>query len=339
MIGPYRPWGPLRWIDPKLHNPDWSVLGVSGTEDRCLAILQSLPQERRRRSRFLRIEDPEPQDRASYQARLTVVGEAMAVEGVGARLVDCVDLLADIDTMRDTVGAFADQAGPDVLLDITAMPKWWFFPTLRLLLADARIRNLAVTYASAPHYGKNLSSNPLPTAALPTFDTLDGRTQHEELVVGIGFAPLGLHELYTRNVKRIRYLFPFPPGPPHFQRNWMFLKELQDQIANPEERREDDRWHVHMYDCPAIFEAISRFTAAGTRTCALAPFGPKTVSLAMCLFALAAEAAHRQMVPAYYTQPKRYATNYTSGIKMADGVPDVRAYMVRLDGRDLYGLS
>ena len=120
----------------------------------------------------------------------------------------------------------------------------------------------------------------------------------------------------------------------------MFLKELQDQIANREARRDDDdRWHVHMYDCPAIFEAISRFTRGGTRTAALAPFGPKTVSLAMCLFALAAENAGRSSVPAYYTQPKRYATNYTTGIKMIDRVPDVRAYVLRLDGNDLYRLA
>lgn len=336
---PYRPWGPFRWVDAKLGHREWSLLGTSGTEDRCLAVLQSLPQARRRRSRFLRIEDPEPHNNIVYQARLDLISERIAAEGVPSGLVDRVNLLSDIDTIRECVDAFVAQSGPDIILDITAMPKWWFFPTLRMLLASQQVRNLVVTYASAQRYGANLSSNPMQTAALPTFDTLDGRTQHDELVVGIGFAPLGLHELYTRNVKRVRYLFPFPPGPPHFQRNWLFLKDLQDQIANPEVRRYDDRWHMHMYDCPAVFEAISRFTAAGKRTCALAPFGPKTVSLAMCLFALAAEAAGRDMVPAYYTQPKRYATDYTTGIKMVDGAPDVRGYVLRIDGRDLYKLA
>ena len=335
----YRPWGPFGWIDAKLGVRDWSVLGVSGTEDRCSALLLALDPSRRPGSAFLRIEDPESRDPDAYSRRLDDVASTIIGHGINEGAIRRFDLLSEIDTIRDAVDRFAANAATNIIIDITAMPKWWFFPILRFLLSERRFSNILVTYSSAQGYGQNLSSSPMAMSALPTFDTLDGRTGHEELVVGIGFAPLGLHELLQPSVGRVRYLFPFPPGPPNFQRNWRFLKDLQEQIRDKGDRRSDDRWHVHMYDCPAIFEAISRFTGGGARTCALAPFGPKTVSLAMCLYALAAERAGLEAVPAYYSQPRRYATDYTTGIKIVDGEPDVRAYCLRLDGTDLYELD
>lgn len=94
----------------------------------------------------------------------------------------------------------------------------------------------------------------------------------------------------------------------------------------------------YMYDVPSIFDALCTFTDDGRRTSALAPFGPKTVSLAMCLFAIAADRARRGAVPVYYTQPRRYAIDYTTGIKEVKGVPDIKAYCVRHSGRDLYNI-
>lgn len=334
----YRPWGPFDWLHRKLGSQQWSVLGVSGTEDRCCSLLEALEPGHRAHVEMLRIEDPAPLDPAAYMARLDELAARLLAHGVAQEDFSRVPLLADVDTIRERIESFAAQAGPTVILDITAMPKWWFFPAVRFLLAQPGIETLVVTYASAENYGDDLSGHPRPLGPLPTFGGgLDGKGP-QELIVGIGFVPLGLADLYSDAVERVRYLFPFPPGPPYFLRNWSFLRELQNGIEHAN-RQSDDRWHVHMYDCSSVFEALLRFTHEGARTSVLAPFGPKTVSLSMCLFALAAEAAGAEPIPVLYSQPQRYSLDYTSGIRRKDGRPEIHAYCLRLDGRDLYRIA
>ena len=115
------------------------------------------------------------------------------------------------------------------------------------------------------------------------------------------------------------------------------MRTLEAEVENRNLRAED-RWQIHTFDVPSAFEALRRVTKDGQRSCALAPFGPKTLSLAMCLFALAASRAGREPVHIYYSQPRRYAIDYTSGVGEIDGVPDIKAYCLRIDGRDLYSL-
>ena len=117
----------------------------------------------------------------------------------------------------------------------------------------------------------------------------------------------------------------------------MFVKQIEDLTKN---RKIDppNRVHIDMYDCPQVFDALCDMTNNGHQTSAIAPYGPKTVSLAMCLFALAVAAAGRPRVPVYYAQPCRYALDYTSGIRMRGNAPDVTGYCLRLAGRDLYTL-
>jgi hypothetical protein len=320
---------------PKLGQVKWDVLGVVATEDRCEAIMQGLDAGSRGTIRFLRIEDPDIQTATSK--RLDDISTRIENSGVPTEHIRRAELLADIDTIGEEVAAFLDLSGPNIVLDITSMPKWWFFPAIRMILAREGVKNFVVTYASAIKYDDDLSSDLRPLSALPTFGSLDGRTNHDELIVGIGFAQLGLKDLYSEDIKRVSYLFPFPPGPPFFGRNWQFLRELETEIEN-RNIKGADRLHVHMYDCPAIFDALRSISNDGLRSTALAPFGPKTMSLAMCLFSLAAECATRLSVPVFYTQPQRYALHYTDGIKMVGGAPDIQAYCIRIAGRDLYQL-
>lgn len=77
----------------------------------------------------------------------------------------------------------------------------------------------------------------------------------------------------------------------------------------------------------------------GSQTAAIAPYGPKTVSLAMCLFALAVADAGRPRVPVYYAQPLRYAIDYTERVGSVGSSPDTNGYCLRLRGRNLYDLS
>ena len=195
-----------------------------------------------------------------------------------------------------------------------------------------------VTYTSATGYSDKLSENVEPLRVLPGFFAEDGRSQHDSIIVGIGFEPFSLISwLSDQKSGRIRLIFPFPPGPPGHVRNWMFVKEIEKRTRSGE-ISPPDCMHIHMYDCPQVFEALCEMTDNGCQRTALAPYGPKTVSLAMCLFALAAKAAGRSRVPVYYAQPRRYNLDYTSQARMRGDVPDIIGYCLRLAGRDLYTL-
>jgi hypothetical protein len=335
MTAVYKPWGPLEWLLPRLDGKRWSVLGVLGTEDRCTATLEALAGAEIETTRTLCIHDPAPAPRNLFLQQYAKLGARLISLGAIAGNFRDVQLMAEIDVIRDELNAFLETATPHIILDISSMPKWWFFPLIRMLLDDSRVETLVATYATAEKYGDNLSSDPAPLSPLPTYSEPPDRTTNDELIVGIGFAPLSLRELYAADAKKIRYLFPFPPGPPNFMRNWEFLRTLETEIEN-RTMEEDDRHYVHMYDCPGVFEALKKFTNDGNRTTALAPFGPKTMSLAMCVFALAASRAGKAPVHVYYTQPRRYALDYTSGIRRVNGVAEVRGYCLRLNGQDVY---
>jgi hypothetical protein len=233
---------------------------------------------------------------------------------------------------------FGQASGESVILDITAMPKRWFFPLVKLLSRNAGVRNLVATYASAESYSRTLSSNPEPLRALPGFGSDDARLEHETAIIGVGFEPLGLNDLYSQHkIDKVRYLFPFPPGPPGFHRNWRFLRTLERLILN-RDAVQDDRWHIDMYDCSATFEALLKVTRNGEATSVLAPYGPKTTSLAMCLFANAVELAGCPQVPVYYAQPKRYDIDYSTGVKTV-GRADIQSYCIKIDGKNLYSVN
>ena len=335
-MGGFRPWGPFRWLLPKIPVQRWALLGVLGTEDRCTAVLAEMRSTATSRH-FLEILDPHVSPDQDIAERLQEVRGRLLSHGVRQDEIRTVQLLDSIDTMREEVDHFLAQSGPNVILDITSMPKWWSFPIVRFLLQAGPVENLVITYTSAEKYGQLLSSDPKALGRLPTFDGYRVSDRYDEVIIGVGFAPLGLKDLYAEDIGTVRYIFPFPPGPPNFSRNWHFLRELEEDVENRKLPAED-RLHIHMYDVPSAFDAFSKLTKRGTVSCAVAPFGPKTLSLSMCLFALAAEEAQNEPVHAFYTQPQRYALDYTTGVNLVDGVADVKAYFVRAAGRNFYHL-
>jgi hypothetical protein len=323
----------------KMPDVRWGIVGSLGTEDRCAATVSALDANRLRHRRFLRILDADTPVTEPFAEKHEAMRRTLVRAGCTDGAFADVPLLAPIDVMREQVDGFVEAAGENIILDITTMPKRWFFPLVKILSRSAGVRNLLVTYASAESYGPTLSSNPEPLRALPGFGSDDARLEHETAIVGIGFEPLGLDELYKQHkIDKVRYLFPFPPGPPGFHRNWRFVRTLERLIRN-READQDDRWHIDMYDCSATFEALLRVTRNGQATSVLAPYGPKTTSLAMCLFATAADSVGCPQVPVYYAQPKRYDINYSTGVKTVGGRADIQAYCIRIGGRNLYEVT
>jgi hypothetical protein len=336
MADIFRPWGQLDWVIGKLPGDDWSFLGTLGTEDRCTAAYLALSSHIQDQC-FLKILDPHMTPEALFLAKFQEIEQILLEAGVENQDILETNLLQDIDSIAELIDGFRDGSSNRVVLDISSMPKRWFFPILRFLVHDPTVETLIVCYSVAGAYGDQLSSDPLPLGPLPTFDQPRTSKEYDDLIVGVGFAPLGLKDLFEAEIEKIRYLFPFPPGPPNYFRNWDFLRKLESEVENRNLRAED-RWQVHTYDVPDAFEALCRVTNSGHRTSALAPLGPKTHSLAMCLFALAVEQAGKEPSHIYYTQPRRYAIDYSTGTASHNGNPDTKAYCIKLNGRNLYEL-
>jgi len=269
---------------------------------------------------------------------------AAVAAGVPRHKIVDAPLLATIDTMETIVSnAVGDDAA--VIVDISSFPKRWFFVIARLLKESALIKDLIFTYSLGTKYADVLSSNPEIVRTIPTFTSIDRRTTCDVAFVGIGYHSHSVLDLFDiERPKSVTMLFPFPPGPPGIAKNWRFVERLELSIRSDNETNESMELagigcvHLGALDVPQNFNALKRVTDDGVRTSLVAPYGPKPVSLAMCLFALAAEKAGKPEVPAYYSQPTRYALDYTTGILASGGGPTVYGYPTRLNARDLYEL-
>lgn len=337
------PWGELSWLMPRLKQRKWAFIGCLSHEERCLSAFKVL-EAAEIEPTLVRIFDEDPVSELEELNSLNA--QTAAAEAIGVprqRIVDA-PLFATIDKIEEIVTyALANREG--VIVDISSFPKRWFFVIARLLKENTDLADVIFTYALGARYAHVLSFNPEIIRTIPTFTSIDRRATCDVALVGIGYHSHSVIDLFdVERPKSVAMLFPFPPGPPGITRNWKFVERLELSIRSDSDA--DDRidssgigqLHLGALDLPQNFFALRRITNDGELTSLVAPYGPKPVSLAMCLFALAAEKANKPEVPAYYSQPTRYALDYTTGMLATGGSPVVYGYPTRLDARELYTL-
>ena len=238
------------------------------------------------------------------------------------------------DPIVQTCNRFLGRATDSVVLDVTSLPKRFFFPLLRMLFRSDRdtIKNLVVTYAVPERYTKeHLAENFGDWTQLPLFAGKYTHKHSETLVVGVGFEALGLQDRLetSESGRRIHFLLPFPAPAAAFQRSWELLWRLQQH-----QRSDVPRVHrVDVKDIADAFDRIVSLTDSGTKSVDLAPFGPKPISVAMCVYAALTDSE------VFYTQPTVYHPDYSTGVSVRDGHPEIYAYCLRLDGRDLFAIA
>jgi hypothetical protein len=223
-----------------------------------------------------------------------------------------------------------------LVIDISSLPKKVFFLLIRKALERPNtLRNILVTYTEPDSYCNSpLAENPEVWNPLPGFLPPRAEPAEKNLIIGLGYEPLGLPELYSSGIfsnANSRLLFPFPASPSSVSRNWDFVRLLEPVPGNTSQ----NITLIDALNVPDTFDKLVSITGEGSTYSILAPFGPKPMSLAMCLFA-SAYSQHPLHPSVFYTQPTIYNPNYSSGVKKKGGQPAITAYCIRLNGNNLY---
>lgn len=321
MISNYRPWGKLEWLLSRLSAAEYNYYGCLSPEDRCIAPFNVLKQTKAvLNHRFLEIVDPDntdahKQNRRYAKAHLDKINE-------GEINIKTVELLGPINIVYEDINTFIEESNGIIVLDISAFPKRFFFPLVKILLRSKKVKTLLVTYSTPERYSdSSLSDNPMDWSHIPMFDSDDPDVKFETALVGLGFMPLGLSTLLKDKFSdlELKLMFPFPPGAPFFQRTWKFIEDMQvtPKIDFKQIMRVDT---LNVSDTFDFIKSLS----PENRPILIAPYGPKTMSLAMCLFACRTDS------PVYYTQPTSYDPKYSIGVTNTYG------YCVKLQGESLF---
>lgn len=345
-----RPFGPIRWLLDKLAQiPKWSLLGTIATEVRCLAAAEvAFQMQRASDITLLRILDPMSEKNRFHPQVVVRLDELQSrARGLFGTSLESLqmDLLCFEQEIGDFVADYLQRCHDSVIVDLSAMPKRFFFPILTLLSQSSRIKNLIATYSQPERYGKVLAEDAQEWESLPMYggDPLSNDRTPVTLIIGVGYQPLKISEIlsHTRfGSDRVKLLFPFPSIPPGFVDNWKFVARIKNEWSRlrPDELPSDAIIRVPTHDASIAFDQLVANTNMGrTPSVVLAPFGPKPISLAMCMLGIA---RHREGIQTEigYTQPHIYHPEYSVGIGKQNSGPSVTAYCLRLNGCDLYSI-
>ena len=336
----FRPLGPLPWILPKLGtSSSWTVIGTISAEDRCLMSAEQIVSiSPRSEVRFLRIApmsgtagDWFDRNIQKIEANVRRVQQSFGSASISySSELDAID--HDVIHLADEI---VEACGSHVVLDVSTMPKRFFFPLLTRLVESSHVTTLIATNTSPLAYGKELARNADDWRTLPIYCG-NSRDESPEatVIIGVGYHSLKIHDVLVQYRDRrvgIKLFLPFPSLHPGFIENWKFIHEIKsewDRVL----REPIDIVRVPNHDVSLAFDCLRQHSSEGrTASLVLAPFGPKPLSLAMCLLGIARTAIGCS-TEIGYTQPQEYSPDYSKGSK------DVTAFCVKLNGRDLYTL-
>jgi hypothetical protein len=334
----FRPFGQIDWVFERLGRSDWALLGCHGTEERCSTAGISLARlNKLATSDFITITDPP--SRYSAQAGTYLQTTLLELNGLPNVQYTAMGLLDSLDSVIAHVDGMIDNGKTNVVLDISCFPKRFFFPIIKRLLRDSRVENLVATYTVPAAYASDedapLSEQNATLDYLPAFQPIDSPYIPKRLIASVGYVVLGLSQIVQEAKSQqvdIDLLFPFPPGPPSYQRNWRFVLDTFEFDGT----HDADIFRIDGLDVSETYNRLLSLTGNGKTNVWLAPFGSKPMSLAMALFGIYHGA------PVYYTQPSLYRPDYSTGVATINTNNGAEkeacyAYPLRLSSRDLYG--
>lgn len=327
------PWGNLSWTHRRLNLDGAFLFGCLSPEDRSIAVGEELDSLGiSNTAEYVEILDSrdlalDPGHKKRNKLASQVAGSKMALS--------TMDLLCDDDDILDLAESIvvkaAESAGP-LVIDISSMPKRYFFPAIAHFMRSASVEDLVVTYAEAQQYSANqLAGNPqagLPFAGFGQSTYPDVRC--EQIVVSAGFGNPGFADLFEQQFEagvRVLVLLPFPSDAPRYNRHWQFIRDLYGSSA---------REHLELIPTPSQDVGLSvakirQLTGEGARPSVFLPYGPKPTSLAMCLSAITL--SNSPAPPSVlYAQPTSYAPDYSTGVATKGGEPHIHCYAIKIGG-------
>jgi hypothetical protein len=325
----YRPWGDIEWTLSLSKPRDWHFIGVIGTEERSLCARNLLRSMNGLHSESLALIRDAKSDKhtATAESMISQRIEFFLSKGGDAASILDFSIMAELYLIQN----FARKAiasGQPLVLDITSLPKRFFFPMIREFIKNDSVRDLILTYTSPHSYADDapLYEEIEPWKYLPGF--IGEETGSELWIVSIGFLVESLRKHLGDNLEneKIKVLIPFPAPLAILRRTWISVFQLEKD--QPDDRFEKHR--VDTLDISAAFDRIVSLTRDSSKPVAFAPFGPKPTSVAMCLYAIEKNSA------VHYPQPTVYNPNYSIGIRNNDPKSAVKAYWIKHDGENLY---
>lgn len=325
MLGQnFRPWGELDWLLSRCEPLNWSVIGGVSFEERCASLLSRINSGIVSSRFYLNILPPESQISDSQNQKLLENISQLNLNGLLDHEVTEYSLKEKVSNFLQPIDDFLSRSNGNVILDISTLPKRFFFPIVKRLMKNESIENLLVTYTKPEKYSSGeLSWDPSDWSHLPLFMADDFKEKPELAIISVGFVPLGIQKLLVGpfNEASVQLLFPHPPGAPNYQRNWEFVRRIAETYPK---LSINEMQRVHALNLSDAFDKLCDLTDNGSNSAVLAPYGPKPVSLAMALYAV------QQGVPVYYTQPNFYSADYSTGCK------ETYAYWIVNSGSNLY---
>ena len=324
----YRPWGSIDWVLSLSNQKQWHFVGAIGTEERSLCSWGQMRRSGTVASElFAEIHDV---DSDKYRDRNLIAFSARRAEFVrcGGSLssIRSIELMAEwfrvLEFSREV-----EAKGASVVLDITSLPKRFFFPILRTLVTSANVQNLLVTYTSPANYALDapLYEDIEPWKTIVGFG--GSRSNPDLWIVSVGFLVESLKQYVGSNSHaKMKLLIPFPAPLAALRRTWQSVASLEQGLS-------DDRfekYRVDTLDMSAAFDRISSLAGNPPKPLAFAPFGPKPTSAAMCLYAIQGDSS------VHYPQPTIYHPEYSKGVRNNDPASAVSAYWIKHEGEFLY---
>jgi len=331
----FRPWGELVWSLGLSIVDKWSFVGCLGTEERSISALRFFhDQGLLNEHRMVHIIDSDPLDVDVERSLIDEKTKACSGAGINLSPIEA-DLQAPLNAWVDELTSIPDKS---VVLDISSMPKRFFFNCIKRFIHNDDIENLLLIYTKPQtYYTGGLSSNSDPWNNISGFSTDDpenAKKARKQLIVSVGFMTEGLRaHLRGDEELHVDLILPFPASPwSSVHRSLIAAQEIEEGLqmsSNVGTSRHRITYHREAaLDMSSAMSLLLRITENGTRHAALAPLGPKPLAAAICLLACQAD-----LFPVYYAQPKSYQPNYSVG---AD---KTYAYWVKHNGSNLYSLS
>ena len=178
----YRPSGQLDWALKLTKLRNWNFVGALGTEERSLAAWRWLKKLDGLSTTCL-LEVLDRPSRHTARANLLLgerAQEFFAEGGVETEIKRGLELMTEKHRIEGVARTIEQRAsGESVMLDITSLPKRFFFLILRYLEQSTSVRDLMVTYTTPNSYCDSdvLSEGATDWLTLPGFPAQAGQTQ------------------------------------------------------------------------------------------------------------------------------------------------------------------